>query len=410
MFGELAPPGGDIDMYSFTLAAAADVRAMTGPGLGAQAGDTILTLYAFIGGVLGPALAVNDDFAGRAYYSQVTAGALLPLAVGDSYVLEVKHFTALTGTGSYVLDLYATPVSDLVPVFPPIGPGIPSVEVDDPRLLGGVANPAACDLANAGVLAVGGAGTLYVSPADYDFFMFVVGGPTAIRLETHAGIGPTATDTVVHLVDAGLVRLAFDDDSGAGFYSLLNASIGPGVYFAAVSGFGAASGVGSYLLDISCSPGTPITAATLVAHPGGCPGGLATLPVPGLAPILDTRLTSLGGILHCELPFLGTELCIDLINLPAFAPVFRVIGFAPQPLPVNLAFLGAPACDLEVIPAVNQLAFANAAGIDLWALKLPYVLGFLGTSLEMQGLVIDASAVGGITISNRVTVVAGNVY
>lgn len=403
MFGEIGLAA-DVDCWQFTLAAPADVRAMTGPGFSGQAGDTILTLYAYVSGVLSAPIATNDDGANRGYYSEVTAGGLVPLAAGDYYVLEVKHYSNLA-VGSYVLDLLEAPVGDLVPVFPPLLPGIAAVEIDDPRVALGAANATLCDTTNSGNLAVGGAGTAYGSgTADYDFFSFVVGtAPMRVRLATGPGAATTATDTVVHLADGLFAQLAFDDDGGPGLYSLLEFTVTtPGLYHAVVAGWGAATGVGNYTLDIQCAPTPPEGSATWTNQGGGCPGSLGT-------PLLDTRLVSTFHAIHVERPFLGTEFSVDLTSVPTSAPYFRLIGFGTLGTPIDLFSLGIgwPGCLVTVNPLVTGLSFTNAAGYDFWNLPLPYDLNYLGLTLELQVAVLDGAL---WTVSNRGTAVLGNVY
>jgi hypothetical protein len=396
-FGEIGVAA-DADYYRFNPAVASDVRILTGPGYpGAQAGDTTITVYSWIGGVA-TQIAFNDDAAGRAFYSELALPGLAPLTgVGDYYTVAVRRFAGLL-TGTYALDLTITPGSSTLP-------GVASVENDDPRQVGGVANVTLFGSAgNSGDLAVGGAGVAYTSlTADYDFFQFVVAAPGNIRLETSAGAAPTATDTVIHLVDASLAQLAFDDDGGAGLYSLLNYTIAtPGVYYAAVAGWGAASGVGGYSLAITSPVAT--TSATWTALPGGCPGVAGT-------PLLDTITTTVGGTLKPELPFIGTTFWVQLSSVSPFAAYLRLVGLNALPLPLDLSAvgLGPVGCLLEISPLLQELAIADVTGTDDWCFPLPDNTGLLGFALEYQAAVLEGPGLSFI-MSNRGTAVIGNGY
>ena len=389
---------GDFDYYRFVLSAASDVRFVTGPGFVGQVNDTVIDVFSVVGGVLSASLGNNDDEAGgnRDFYSDLTVASLPALASGDYYVLRVRAFGG-TQTGSYVLDSILAPPSMIA--------GVPDVEVDDP-VNGGTANATACNTINTSNLAVGGAGNNFTTPgatADYDVYQFTVPSAGTLILSTSAGAAPAATDTVVYLADAAMTQLATDDDGGPGLYSLLSINVTPGVYHAVVAGWGATSGVGNVVLNIVCVPAVTSGVASWTAQPGGCTGSAGI-------PTLDTRAAGFGT--HCELPFIGSEFSADLINLPAFAPYFRIAGFSVLPVPIDLSVVAGagPGCIVEPTPTSVKFRLASATGDDFWGYNIPYSLGFIGLPLHMQAIVLDGGAIGGLSVSNRGTLVIGTTY
>ena len=370
--GDIGIPG-DKDWWSFVLPAASDLMALTGWTAGLVTDtDTILTLFMSDGLTV---IASNDD-RGFDRWSRLEVSSVPANTPGNPfYILEVKHFSA-TATGPYVLDLQAKAPTPVIPE---------AVEINDPRLVGGVATVAAVNRLCTGTLLVGGAGTTYTSAtADYDFYQLTIPAPMTLVLETKDSTLAPATDTVVHLTDAAFVRLAFDDDSGGLTLSRLEYVITtPGTYYAVVSGYGATSGLGSYLLSIR---GTP---PTFVAPAGGCAGSAGT-------PLLSER-----GLNPTELPWLGTEFFVDETNLPAAAVYFRLLGLADLPTPFDLGLLGAPGCLVLVNPLSTVLSFASPTGTGFWGIQLPSNPVFEGTQLHYQLAVLDAVNALGLTVSNR---------
>ena len=153
-------------------------------------------------------------------------------------------------------------------------------EPNDPRI-GGRATATAWFTANFGIIASGGGGigwsAGYSGSADYDLYAFVVPQAGAITISTGPVPGtsgpPGVGDTVIHLFDANMIRLAFDDDSGKGDYSLLVYTVTtPGIYYVAVNGFGSGN-VGSYELDIlGPLPPLPSGRSGFIEQPQNCSG------------------------------------------------------------------------------------------------------------------------------------------
>jgi hypothetical protein len=404
-YGDIGPMSTDVDYYMFTLAAAADVRAMTSPGFGSlnQVDDTVLTLVAS-DGVTG--LDYNDDFPGRGRYSQITAGNL----PAGTYYLRVESFLNAQ-VGSYTLDLVVAPNCDIVPQMGPIvGPVVAEgAEPNDPRRGRGVATPTALFTRNLGYISTATDGQSYTSlTSDYDFWAFTVAAPGPIVLMTcSTGFAPSpaATDTVVFLADASFAVLAFNDD-WCNMWSQLNYNITvPGQYYAVVKGFTGSTGY--YHLDIigSICNSAPITNAVFTQNVGGCPG------TNGL-PTLGVRNSMSFPLIYPERPLIGTEFVMDVTNVPASTALIEVLGFAALPLPgFDLGPLGAAGCFVEVSPIVNTIAFTSATGDAFWRLPIPYNLALCGLHLQLQAAVFDPPAnLLGITVSNRGSAVVGNGY
>jgi hypothetical protein len=365
---------GDKDWFLFTLSTASDIRATTGWAVGVTVDvDTVLTLFESDGATI---VGVNDDRGLDRYSMLDLANVPANTPANPFYLLEVKHFQA-TGTGGYVLDLQAKA---------PTTPVTEGLEPNDPRLPLGAPTPGTIETLHSGFLAVGGAGTTYTSvTADYDFYQLVVPAPMTLLLETKDEVLSPATDTVIHIADAALTRLAFDDDSGALALSRLEYVVTtPGVYYVAVSGFGATSGLGNYVLNVRS------TLPTFVAPLGGCAGSAGT-------PRLSVRGTN-----PTELPWLGMEFFVDEANLPVGAIYFRLLGTSALPVPFDLGPLGAPGCLVEVSALSTLLAFAPPSGLGFWGIALPGNPGYAGLTLHWQIAVLDLPANSlGVTVSNK---------
>ncbi len=86
-----------------------------------------------------------------------------------------------------------------------------------------------------------------IDPAgDVDFFAFDALAGDNVTFETHAG---DAGDTKMYLYDTdGVSQLAFDDDGGVGYYSLINFEFtADGTYFIMITHY-SSSGTGTYIL------------------------------------------------------------------------------------------------------------------------------------------------------------------
>lgn len=131
----------------------------------------------------------------------------------------------------------------------------------------------------------------------------------------------------------------------------------------------------------------------------GCLGSL------GLA-TLGTQYTVPG--------LLGSSLGVTIANVPMDTLVAMITGFSRDewngaPLPVGLAALGMPGCDLYVSPDVLELLVASGTTAN-YGIQLPAEPTFLGFEFHQQALVFDAAAGNpfGAIMSNAGTVVIGN--
>jgi hypothetical protein len=389
-FGDIDASGTDEDWFKITLTSAADLRVFTAPGFAGEIGDTRVRLYA----ADGTTILIDVDDGNTTEIGYYTTWSLGGVAAGDYYV-AVRGYDSTT-FGSYTLDVIAAPVGTYVGVFGPLTPAVEGPEDNDPRNVGGVATATALDTSNSGNIATGANGTGYaVAGADYDFYQIVVPTAGLLRMATSGGPSPTGTDTVIHLVDSSLARIAFDDDSGPGFYSLLSANVSAGIYYVAVSDYS----TGNYVLDIGFLA-LPTGPSSVTIQAGGCAGSAGT-------PSLATRQEA-NFLTRPEQPVLGSTFVVDATSLPPNAPMFTLLGFVPLAVPIDLGFLGAPGCVVEVDAAATNFALADGAGVLYWSLATPVVPALIGLPLEQQVAVLDPAANSlGITVSNRVSSVTG---
>ncbi len=94
-----------------------------------------------------------------------------------------------------------------------------------------------------------------LSPAgDQDWFVYTTAGGSA-SFETGAGASPAAGDTKIYVYASdGTTQVAYDDDSGAGLYSLVTYSFSAGTYYVKVIHY-SATGTGNYTL--TCAAAAP---------------------------------------------------------------------------------------------------------------------------------------------------------
>lgn len=401
-YGDIDISGTDEDWFQINLAGSTDLKVWTGPGFAGQIGDTRVRVYAADGVTV--LLDVDDgNFTTHGFYTTFSAN----FAAGTYYV-AVRGYDALT-FGSYTLDVVGAAPGTYVPAAPPLSPVAEGPEGNDPRpAFGlGVATASAAFTRNLGNITAGGSsGTSHTTAGkDYDFYEIIVPAPgtwTFSTLQTTSAPAVAVDDTVVHLLDAAFARLAFNDDFGGSAYSQLSYSFTtPGTYFVAVSGYYAVS-AGNYHLDIlGPTPALPTGTATTTALVGGCLGSAGT-------PALDNRLSSFGTNVRPERLVLGSEFWLDGTNLPALAPVFRLVGFGALAVPFDLTGLGAPGCLVEVDALGVNFALADATGVDFWSIATPSALVFIGLPMHQQLAVLDAGANAlGVSTSNRVVSVAG---
>lgn len=111
------------------------------------------------------------------------------------------------------------------------------------------------DYTTANPLVAGDAMEAAIDPTgDVDFFAIAVDAGAIFAFETHAG---DAGDTKLYLYDVdGVTELAFNDDGGAGLYSLINFTFGDaGIYFLKVMHYG--TGTGTYILTATVEDPPP---------------------------------------------------------------------------------------------------------------------------------------------------------
>lgn len=377
-FGSLAAAG-DADWYAISVPAGVRLRAETGPGLGAQARDTVLTLL----DASGSPLRSNDDGVASGWYSRLYT----PVLPAGQYFLVVEAGANTQVGGSYTLDVRGVAVAAAVPPLASEGP-----ESNDPRLGGvatGVTLPARCS----------GAAPSTGLAGDWDFYRFVLATESFVeaRVDGTAShpTSPRLDDPVLYLFDnsapPNLLAGPFQSSSYGVYDAVLEARLPAGSYQIAIRGWNGSNG-GSYYLDV-----TRRDAARVTVFPGGCGGRLLDVATTDAGPAAPLRL---------ERPVVGTTLSLLGANLGANAFTFHVVGFAPTF--IDLGMLGAPGCALEVTYVDTPLYLADAAGRVVYPLALPEAANLLGLTIESQAAVFDLSNALGVTLSNRVAAVVGN--
>ena len=135
--------------------------------------------------------------------------------------------------------------------------------------------------------------------------------------------------------------------------------------------------------------------AAFNTYGGGCPNSTGQIPTLNIA-------TGTG-------PNSNTQFDIQVSGLPFIGPAFMWLGYsnntyAGQPLPFNLALLGAPQCDVLMSP--DQLfAIPNVLGTSVWTLGIPNIPGF---TFYNQAIAFDPAANSlGLVFSNASESVVG---
>lgn len=329
------------------------------------------------------------------------ASILSSQPVGQGGVLERMSFDA-TGAGYYYVcvfglnrwdaGIYSLRIKGLLREGP---------EQNDPRRPGGVATITALDTIQTGSTSTGGVNDENPNNpyADYDWYEFDLTGPCIVTFDTLRGYGPFPYQfPIMHLFDSsyGLLATSFSM-GGEVLERISHAFAHGGRYYIAVSGWGATD-VGAYKLRITGPSRAPATTTTT---PSNCAGSAG---VPSLA-ALDGGTSP---YTYPERPVLGSTYALTGANLPANAPLFRLIGLLARPVPFDLGNFGAPGCFVFVDPMSSELAFADATGQYHWALALPMNLQLIGLPLEQQVLAYDPPANAlGLTTSSRVASVCG---
>ncbi len=108
-----------------------------------------------------------------------------------------------------------------------------------------------------------------------DFFAFDVPTAQTVTMTVGTPRGPSfGNDPVLGLFDGFGVAMAIDDDTGAGYDSLITMTVNPGRYYAAVSGYSDFSFLGGgsadypYALTLTAAVPEPGTYAMVVAGLG----------------------------------------------------------------------------------------------------------------------------------------------
>ncbi len=377
-FGSLAAAG-DSDWYAITVPAGVRLRAETGPGAGAQARDTVLTLL----DASGSPLRSNDDGVASGWYSRLYA----PVLPAGQYFLAVEAGANAQAGGSYTLDVRGVAVAAAAPPLAPEGP-----ESNDPRLGGvatGVTLPARCS----------GAAPSTGLAGDWDFYRFALATESFVEARVDGTAShpssPRLDDPVLYLFDnslpPNLLAGPFQSSSFGVYDAMLEARLPAGTYQIAIRGWNGSVG-GAYFLDV-----TRRDAARVTVFAGGCGGRVLDVATTDAGPAAPLRL---------ERPVIGTTLSLIGANLGANAFTFHVVGFSPTF--VDLGMLGAPGCTLEVNYVDTPLYLADAAGRVVYPLALPEASNLLGLTVESQAAVFDLSNALGVTLSNRVAAVVGN--
>lgn len=141
----------------------------------------------------------------------------------------------------------------------------------------------------------------------------------------------------------------------------------------------------------------PTTPATFTQLGGaGCPG------TSGVAPSLNSSLR----------PWLGEPFAITISQLPTAGIGLMISGLSDTtsplgPLPVSLASIGMPGCDLRVDPVIIDAVFATGTSAT-WSLNIPLDAMLLGQQFFSQCGAIDVGAnTANLTTGNYAVSVIG---
>jgi hypothetical protein len=141
-----------------------------------------------------------------------------------------------------------------------------------------------------------------------------------------------------------------------------------------------------------------VVPASCTPYGAGCLGSAGT-----------PLLAAAGG----ALPALGAAFALELTALPAtpglclFAFGIELVHWNGAPLPLSLAPLGLPGCQLHVAPSPGaSTVLAHLNSVARLAFAIPNNPALAGWSVGAQALVFDAAAAGGIgSVSNGVVLV-----
>jgi hypothetical protein len=370
----------DVDWFRITLPGVRDLRLETGPGFGAELGDTVLVLL----DAGGAPLQSNDDGIARGRYASLTAAAL----PAGTYYCSVERGAFAATSGSYTLDVRCS-----VPVLLPASAiAAEAPENNDPRSGGNpttVSLPARCN----GLIPTTG------PSGDWDFWRFMLPVDSFVRARVAATVShptpPVLDDPILYLYDAGtppvLLAGPFYASNFGVFDTAIDVRLPAGSYQVAIRGW-VGSIAGRYYLDLARTDAGRVT-----VHPGGCGGR-----------VLDVATTAVGpgAPLRTERATLGNTYTLRGSSLGSGGFAFHMIGFQAQS--IGLGPLGAPGCTVEVVWVDALLQVADFAGAARFVIAVPETPSLIGTVLESQVAVLDFSNALGFTFSNRVTGVLGD--
>jgi hypothetical protein len=105
-------------------------------------------------------------------------------------------------------------------------------------------------LAAARAITLGTPQTHSIQPAtDQDWMTFTLAAPTNVRIST---IGPPGGDTCVYLYNSSQTLIAWDDDSGMGYYSLLQRpALAAGRYYLKVTSYAGRTTISNYSVSVA---------------------------------------------------------------------------------------------------------------------------------------------------------------
>lgn len=207
---------GDVDYVQFTLAAAGNVVVQTS----GRTGDTELRLYNGSG-----ALLAYDDDSGTGLFSRI---AVTNLRAG-TYYARVNEYGNNGTISAYAIQVGGTAV-----------PAGDAYEPDNSE-------------AQANAIALGATQTHSIhAVGDVDWVRFTVGATTSVVVQTAGAAG----DTELALYDGSGRQIAYDDDSGTGYFSRIATSLPAGTYYARVNEYGNNGTIASYTIQVTGSTPT----------------------------------------------------------------------------------------------------------------------------------------------------------
>jgi hypothetical protein len=352
---------GDDDGWAFTLTARSTVQLTVTPGWAPpRIGDSrVEVLDAGTLARLG-----FDDDGGDGLHPLLTV-VLDP----GNYVAVVDGFSSNVGTYTFDVVCYAAPPASICTSRNPISEG---AEPND--TVGTATSIACCDLATGDISVAG----------DDDWYALILSQQTRVILTTAPGPVAPVGDTRIEVFDAaGTTSLAFDDDGGPSYYSLIDITLDAGLYHINVDGYGAR--IGDYLLFVDCMPGVTLTSATYQVTGTGCTN-------------TANRTITISQRAN-ERPFVGSVFCVEVGGLPS-SSAWGILGFIDQMPPVDLGIIGMPTClQYTDVVMIMPLTVPPGSAYTEWCLRIPVVPGLAGIGFNQQIFALDpgANAFGAVT-------------